>query len=62
MSIINLPEHDIEKFQNELTSIAIDGSRKWIYARQLLLSLSCLQYKPNSTFYYQHKESSYRPK
>ncbi|GDX65090.1 hypothetical protein LBMAG36_01560 [Chlorobiota bacterium] len=42
MSIINLPEHDIEKYQNELTSIAIDGSRKWIYARQLLLSQSCL--------------------
>ncbi len=43
MLIINLPEHDIEKYQNELISIAIDGSRKWIYPRQLLLSLSCLQ-------------------
>ncbi len=36
MSIINLPEHDIEKYQNELTSIAIDGSRKWIYASNLM--------------------------
>ena len=34
MSIINLPEQDINKYRNELTSIAIDGSRKWIYARQ----------------------------
>ena len=36
MSIINLPEHDIEKYQNELTSIASDGSRKWIYASNLM--------------------------
>ena len=36
MSIINLPEHDIEKYQNELTIIAIDGSIKRIYASNLM--------------------------
>jgi cytochrome c oxidase accessory protein FixG len=34
MSIIDLPEQDAEKYRNELASIAMDGSRKWIYARQ----------------------------
>ena len=34
MAIVDVPVEDHEQYRNELASIAKDGKRKWIYARQ----------------------------